>query len=314
MGGWSLAIATDKPGHEFSSIAPSAFQVRDLYRSLHDAVARLDVPDLEQLDHFFVQGSDVRDDESLLVGRYGRPNQVLEAKMADRYSYGSDPRVRHYRWIRVRDWSSDIVVSYFVRCSVRGTMLFVEVKHFLLTPLKDSLRKVDNLAPLTTGQTIASLFLAAPIAGALKLIAAPFAVLGYARQSWEMLWHKTERARRRLIDANPLYDYGAHTSVRQAWASGEYVRYFQRADSDYYDKALQKKLLDTLVEFLEARGIDTSDLRERQSTILNNGVIVQGGNIAAGSLAVGHGARAIQTRIMNAVKKGRSQGAERGAA
>jgi len=49
-----------------------------------------------------------------------------------------------------------------------------------------------------------------------------------------------------------------------------------------------------LVEFLDDHNIDTSDLKERQTTILNSGVIVQGGDVNAESLAVGPGAEAIK--------------------
>jgi hypothetical protein len=314
FGGWSFAIATDKAKRDFGSMPPARFHLRDLYRDVSEAVERLDLPGLEQQDHFFIQGSDVRGDESLLADHYGRPDKVLSPRVAERYAYGSDARVRHYRWIRVCDWTGDIVVSYFLRCSLRGPMLFVEVKRFLLTPLKASLRDIDNVAPLRTMETLGRLFLIAPIAGAFNLFAAPFAVLGYLTEAWDQFWGTTERERHRLIDANPLWDYGASTSVRQTFASGEYVRYFQRADSDYYEKALEKEILAALIDFLDARGIDTSDLRERQSTILNNGVIVQGGNIAAGSLAVGDGARAVQQKITNVAKRVGVQGAERGAA
>jgi hypothetical protein len=43
--------------------------------------------------------------------------------------------------------------------------------------------------------------------------------------------------------------------------------------------------------FLDAHGIDTSDLEERQTAVLNNGVIVTGGELRAQSLAVGQQAR-----------------------
>lgn len=313
-GGWSFAIATDKPKCEFGAPLPTPFHLSDFYQAISQAVERLALPGLTQRDHFFIHGSDVRTHESLLPHEYSRPHQVLSPRLAERYLYGSDPRVRHYRWIHVRDWGGDIALSYFVRCSLRGPMLYVEVRRFLLTPLKASLRDVDTLAPLHAKETLARLFVVAPIAGALKMLAAPLAVLGYVSEAWEKLWCTAERQRHEQIDRNPLWDYGASTSVRQAFASGEYVRYFQRADSDYYEKALEKEILAALIDFLDARGIDTSDLRERQNTILNNGVIVQGGNIAAGSLAVGDGARAVQQRIRNVVKKAGAQIATRGAA
>ena len=237
---------------------------------------------------------------------------MLSVALIDRYLNANDARVRHYKWFRVRDWGGDIVFSYFLRCSLRGPTLFVETKRFLLTPILASLREVDSLAPLDIRETLVHVFVIAPIAGFFNLVSAPFHIIGYASKGWDRMWNTTERHRRKQINTNPLFDYGASTSVRQAFASNEYLRYFQKADSDCYQKTLEKEILDALIAFLDDRGIDTSELRERQSTILNNGVIVQGGNIEAGSLAVGEGASAIQRTVKTVVKKARSMGAKAG--
>ena len=271
-----------------------------------NALNRLQLPGLRQRDHFFVHGQDVRGDKYLLADCYSRPVQKLSPEAVEYFLHASDSRIRHYKWLLVEDWGGEIAFSYFLRCSLRGPTLFVEIKRFLLTPLRASLREVDTLAPLGFSATLSRLFVVAPLAALFRLIAAPFAVLGYLGKGWEHLWGAPERQRRKLIDANPLYDYGASTSVRQNFASGEYMHYFQRADSDYYQKMLEKEILDTLIEFLDVHQVDTSDLRERQSTILNNGVIVQGGNIETGSLAVGDGARSFQKTVRKAVGKAKA--------
>jgi len=103
-----------------------------------------------------------------------------------------------------------------------------------------------------------------------------------------------EGNRRKAIEKNPLFNYGAVTSLRQALSSGDYGHYFQKMDGDLYNKLFEHEVLDSLVEFLDAHGIDTSDLKERQNTILNNGVIVHGGDVKAESLAVGAGSHAVK--------------------
>ncbi len=74
-----------------------------------------------------------------------------------------------------------------------------------------------------------------------------------------------------------------------------FAHYLQLMDSTCTDKAVAKSVLTALVEFLDRHGVDTSDLAEERSTILNNiqndGVIVQG-DLRADTLAVGHGAKA----------------------
>jgi len=59
-----------------------------------------------------------------------------------------------------------------------------------------------------------------------------------------------------------------------------------------YSKIVEREVLDAFVAFLRAKDIDTSDFEERQSAILNYGVIVSGGSVNAQSLAVGDQARA----------------------
>jgi hypothetical protein len=74
--------------------------------------------------------------------------------------------------------------------------------------------------------------------------------------------------------------------------SPNYRRYFQRLDREMYVKTLEQRLLDAIIQFLDEHNVDVSDLVERQTTILNNGVMLSGGTIQAESLAVGTGARA----------------------
>jgi hypothetical protein len=41
---------------------------------------------------------------------------------------------------------------------------------------------------------------------------------------------------------------------------------------------VERQLLDSLVEFLDEHDVDTSEMRQRESTILNNGVMMTGGS------------------------------------
>jgi hypothetical protein len=302
FGGWSFVVALDK-GKE--GVTPRSFQLEEIYSAVSAAIARLYVAGAEQRDHFFVQGQDVRTIQEILPDAYGRPCQRLSDESVQRYRQASDPRVRHYRWIRVRDWGGDIVFSYFLRCSVRGPTLFVEVKRFLLTPLQSAVRDVDNLGKPPVEETLSKL-VGAPFSGFFSMIFAPFQLFSRMAVWVKDAFGGPEGTRRSLIDANPRYDYGATTTIRQTLASNEYQHYFQRADSDYYQKIIEKEALDTLVEFLDAHGIDTSDLKDRQSTILNHGVIVQGGNIEAGSLSVGQGSKSVQNTVKKFTGKARA--------
>ena len=102
----------------------------------------------------------------------------------------------------------------------------------------------------------------------------------------------TERKICKQIKNNPLFDYGAESSLRVKMSSSNFNHFFQRSDSEMYFKIIERVLLDSIVKFLDDHNIDTSDLKERQTTIINSGIIVQGGDVRAQAMAVGTAAKA----------------------
>jgi hypothetical protein len=137
-------------------------------------------------------------------------------------------------------------------------------------------------------------------AGPIMALVSPLWVFSEISRVLEEAFSKEDRQRREAIKKNLLFNYGTVTSLRDALSGGVYGHYFQSMDGDLYSKLLEREILDSLVEFLDAHGIETSDLKERQTTILNTGVMVQGGDVKAESLAVGTGARAAK-RVRSAI-------------
>jgi hypothetical protein len=70
-----------------------------------------------------------------------------------------------------------------------------------------------------------------------------------------------------------------------------------------YIKILERTILDAIIEFLDEHNIETSDIKQRQTTILNSGVIVHGGNVTAETLAVGEGSKATTWRTLESNTK-----------
>ena len=200
--------------------------------------------------------------------------------------------VGNYRRYQIVDWGGELALSYYLRCSRRGNTLFVETKRFILTPLADAFRVVDQTTSLELKEQL-GLILAGAVASPFLLVASPFWFYGELSRLWQEWRGHESKERKKLIEKNPLFNYGAVVSLRQALGSGEYRHYFQKMDGDLFNKALEREVLDSLVSFLDERGIDTSDLKERQTTILNSGVIVHGGDVTAESLSVGAGSQAI---------------------
>jgi len=294
LGGWSVAIALDKPKETFGSCSPiQPFEIGEVYEAIDSALDSLDVQGVEKKDCFFASGTDVRGNPDLLPNIYGRPVQHLEASIAARYLYHDDEKVRHYRTYRIIDWGGELALSYYIRTSRRGKNLFVETRRFILTPLDYKYRAIDRMVPMGWQENLGTV-VASAIVGPIMTLVSPFWVFGEISRLFHELTSQEDRHRREQIEKNPQYNYGATTSLRQALSSGVYAHYFQKMDGDLYNKLFEREVLDSLIEFLDARGIDTSDLRERQTTILNTGVMVQGGDVNAESLSVGAGSRAMK--------------------
>ncbi len=299
LGGWSIAVLTDKPKLEGAPSSIRPFTIADLYEALRGAVGTLAIAELSSRRMFFVAGTDIRDDADILGGDLAAfPRQRINEARAEAMMLGADPLGRHYLLIQVTDWGGDIVFSYFIRVEKRGRTLLVETKTFLLAPLAAAYRSVDLMQPDRLASTI-GIALGAVVLGPLSMAVAPLFLLGKAiEQASRTLTSNAAAARNRrvAIERDPAYDFGASASLRERFAQSYYHHYFQKSDADLFHKLVEKRVLEELISFLDEHGVDTSDLRERSTTILNSGILVQGGDVHADSLAVGANAQATTTR------------------
>jgi hypothetical protein len=296
LGGWSFAIDVSKSREGIGQA--SSFDVESLYGSIDDALFRTQLDGLVITDCYFVNGREIRGDAEIQPELYQRPLQKLDARTARKYFAASDSRVRHYQWIRIHDWDQELVASFFLRCSLRGRTMFVEIGRFMMTPLAARYRGIDAMSRKKSVR-IAAVALESVFAGPIYALVAPFVLFNRLAEAVQEMFGGKERQRRKAIDENPEFDFGAGQGLRNAFASGQFAHYFQKADGDFYMKILERAMLDRIITFLDEHHVDTSELRERQTMILNSGVIVQGGNLNADSLAVGQGAQAIRSQVVN---------------
>jgi hypothetical protein len=73
--------------------------------------------------------------------------------------------------------------------------------------------------------------------------------------------------------------------------------YFQQLDRDMHFKTVEICIIDAIVAYLAELGIDTSDIKERRTAILNKGVMITGGTVNAESVVAGTEAKSIISRI-----------------
>ncbi len=287
LNGWSLSIDLTRPSSALGVEEPvKALDTDQLYDALCQSTRALGLPNVDIKDLLFINGAEIRDKKTLLPNAYARPVANLSAEDFTAFYEQHPKQTRHYKLIQVRDWSDDLILSFYVRLSRQGSNLFVETSRFLLPPVASKYRKLDTLSEQSLWLRLSIGLIALLFGVYYAIYAAGFLVLRGVGRLFKALG-RLRNTEHKAIRSNPQFNYGAKASFREVVAGEVYQHYFQKLDKELYVKTLERSLLDTLVVQLEAHNIDSTDLAERKTTIINSGVIVSGGDVKANALAVG---------------------------
>ena len=307
---WNFVVATDRPDENFDSVTP--FTLNELYENIATGVRALGLKHVTLSERLFVSGADVQvmlDDrgvkQALLPDRFARPNTRVDAELLNRLREEGDGRARPYLVLEVNGWGGELVVTTMLRFTLSPTrdLLFVEGGTWLLAPINSAYHTVDYLTdrPLfhqlralawsALGRTPGQLLRSVPAVA--SMVASPF------------LSDRKEREQRREIDQQS-FNYGALMSIREETADRVYHHYFQNVDRQLYAKAVMRRAMDQLTDFLKQHHVDVSDLREQQNVIYNSGIFASGDSrisICDTSMAVGMNARAMVGVRQNSANK-----------
>jgi hypothetical protein len=300
IGGWSFTLDTSKGKEEMRvSQKPEPFTVEELYSQIDSDIKNLHLQGTSIQDKIFVNGQEIRGDNRFLPDMFHRPLTQVESSTLKEFIGGQTDGIRHYKCIRIISWQGEIVLSVFIRFLKIRQNLFVEASYFFLPPLKQEYRQIDGIQPKPTWRQLLQMSQETFVK---TLFLFPFSIFLLSGALFRPLarWNQ-KRTNRRLIRENPIFDYGASTSIRELAASNLYNHYFQMLDKEMYLKLIERQILDSIINFLDAHNIDTSDLRARQDTILNNGVIVTGGSVKANNFTVGKRAKSVMNNVTQAV-------------
>jgi hypothetical protein len=302
IGGWSFALRTDKGRENIkgSPEIPRPFSVAELYQYVTAEIESLNLSNLRIQPRVYIDGRSVREDRRFLPKVVGRPRHHLETGALESVRDQHGGSARWYLAVEITDWSGELVLTIFVRFQQLPKTLFVEANYALLTPFKESFYRIDQQDFELRPGALGELMFQAALLTLGRWPTAPFRTAALACQPIGGL--AEVGANVRAVERNPGYNYGAKVSLRESAADQRYRVYFQRLDKDMHLKMVEKRLLDALVEFLDEHGIDTSGLKERETTILNNGVMISGGSLQAENLAVGDKAQAVAGRFQRAAQ------------
>ena len=299
MNSWSVVVDITKGAKrpDDSRDYPRTFVAPELYGAATAAVLSAGPPGLTVEDKLYVNGQDVRLDARFFDAEKGRPRTNVDAAVLATFvgDCGASP-IRHYRSFRIVDWSGDLVVSFFIRISLSATTLYFEANSSLLTPVDDLNRNLEHVHPNPTVLQFLIRLLGSFLTALPYLVWGPINLLvRLIRPVVDAIVNLVEEW---VVSERPVFDFGATRSARElASTSASYRRHSIRQDSQMLARTLETTVLESIIGFLDAHRIDTSSLKERETAILNSGIIISGGTISAGNLAIGKGAKSIMRRV-----------------
>lgn len=282
LDGWSVALDIRSEGKHRVVEPFTAADVDDfvLARMREFPVGAVDVT-----QRIYVDGRDIRNDRRFLDDPESAPKTRVDDDLRRQLLISPEDRARPYLCVQVSGWKGQLVLSMFLRFVVTPKELFVEVSYTLLTPVSKEFQVADELLPEPTPRQFLAMAVQAGTSLPMRLVSAPGAAIGFFTGATEASRRSSQQ--RRQIKSLLRFNYGAPVSPRELVMDANCQRYFQDLDEALYAKVLAKRLLHSIAEFFEARGIDTSELLDKAQAIENHGVWVENGTVIADNIAAG---------------------------
>ena len=292
VGGWSFVVDIDKGKKVLDkSLTPKDFDLSEIYAQVDDEIKGLNIPNLVVKDKVFINGKRVRGNPDLLPNKLGNPVNNVSQEFMDEVINEDNKEARFYRVIQATDWGGDLVLTAFLRFQKSYKSLFVENNYFILPPISEEFKVVDSIKETSGISHFLGWLIERLLVTFGHSLLSIFKVFSYVGEAFGEIFGGQKKAMRKIVKTSPDYDYGAKTSIREAISQTLYSQHFQKLDKERYIKIIEKRIFSLIGDFLDSKNIDTSEFRERETNILNQGVIVTGGNLSGENIAVGKGSK-----------------------
>lgn len=223
---------------------------------------------IEVYDHVYVPASETSD-----LCRHTDPGRMEELIRRP-----VQP-ARHYLVCQVVAWGGELVTTVFLHVAIQGATMYLECSTTALLPCKEEYRLADRTGGRgATGLVRALLGAVTDTPGFVG--AAPFRAVQVLADGFVALSRRTRPGRRWARREN----YGVEFSVREEGQVEKVGIRSQMQDVNKYKQIVERRILACVLDFLVEHKVDTSEFRERQSVVLNAGVV----NTGEGSVNV-HG-------------------------
>lgn len=275
--------------------------IAELSNYIKSRIMSLGLDDVKVTDELFVNGRDVNLAAHLLPnGRFEKPVSEIDRQYILGKINSNEKRERYYKVARISMWEGQLIISVYYRFLIINDNLFTEVRFFLLPPLKEKYLELKNLPLVATKKEIIGDITRSVFAGSYSWFIVVARVAAFIQGGF-LAENARRKAWRREVESNRLYNYGWENSLREKWSSLAFERYFQKIDKDVALKLVTGEILSSLQIYLSERNISTEQFSQTTTKIINEGVMISGGEIKADSFAVGKGAK-IAKSALNKVK------------
>lgn len=278
--------------------------VYEFYKAVDEEIAKLQLPNLEILSKLYVDGFELDVDGNILSSPKSRPQTMLKEDQVwilGQTDLESDRRA--YRVYRHIDKARDNVFSFFLRFYNIGSVTFMEISAYGLTSLD---RKFFSLKPVLADNTFTRLLkmlLAVSFLSLFKIYLIPALwQLGIFTLN-VLTWLLNDTKQSRAVRLQEEYNYGLAETFRESVAAPFDQSYYGNQDLILYWKSLQKATLVGMSSLLQRYGVDTTQFEETATTIVNNGVMVTGGELNANQVAAGQEARTVIGKVQVVASK-----------
>jgi len=164
---------------------------------------------------------------------------------------------RHYLACQIFSWGGELITTVYVHIAVQGRSLYLELSTTALPPCLSEYRIVDSVEG-----TGAFAWLRAVRTG---LVDTPATIWRAPLSLTRALINLIAGSGGGVGTANRLakgYDYGARLSVREI-ASESFRNLVQISDVEKYQRLIERRVIASVLDFLDERGIDTTEYRRR---------------------------------------------------
>ncbi|MNJ51986.1 hypothetical protein D3C77_473020 [compost metagenome] len=258
----------------------------------------LQIRNLTVQDMVYVSGRDIREDHRFLSNPFQAPNPYISDTLVDEIKESQQENVRYYQSVQVVGWQGNFVLSSFFRIHKNDKHLFIEANYYVLPPLESEFYEIDQLNSSIPLGRIVKMGISSVLPAIFYL---PFSPIRAIRNGTAFLasW-KGKKDDVKQVSENQRFDYGAYESIREMAATDKMQNFFQKSDLAMYKKQIERCFTDSIIEFLDSQGVDVSEFVQRKESIINQGIMINGGSFSADNVSVGNQTNTIINQVKSA--------------